>query len=83
MGTGEGLLTNAALFPLISEANGGGLSWAVLDKSNTHFAMEQLVGQAAQFRQAATVISRLHAMTISGMPKWHGRAVPGGLRFSG
>lgn len=65
MGTGEGLLTNAALFPLISEANGGGLFWAVLDKSNTHFAMQQLVGQAAQFRQAATVISRLHAMTIN------------------
>jgi hypothetical protein len=65
MGTGESLLTNAALFPLINETNRGGVFWTVLDKSNTHFAMQQLVGQATQFRQAATVISRVHAMMIS------------------
>jgi hypothetical protein len=64
MGTGESLLTNDALFPLISEANDGGVFWVALDKSNAHFAMQQLVPQASQFRQAAAVINRVHAIMI-------------------
>jgi hypothetical protein len=64
LGTSESLLTNDTLFPLISEANGSGGFWAVLDKNNTHFAMQQLVPQASQFRQAATIINRMHAMVI-------------------
>ena len=65
MGTGESLLTNDTLFPLISEANSSGVFWAVLDKSNTHFTLQQLVPQAGQFRQAAALISRVHAMMIN------------------
>jgi hypothetical protein len=64
MGAGESLLTNDALFPLISEANGGGVFWVALDKSNSHFAMQQLVPLANQFRQAAAVINRVHAIMI-------------------
>jgi hypothetical protein len=64
MGTGESLLANDTLFPLISEGNGSGVFWAVLDKSNAHLAMQQLVPQASQFRQAAAVINRVHAMMI-------------------
>jgi hypothetical protein len=64
MGSGESLLTNDALFPLISEANGGGIFWVALDKSNAHFAMQQLVPQATQFRQAAAVINRVDAIMI-------------------
>ena len=64
MGTGESLLTNDTLFPLISEANGGGLFWVALDKSNSHFAMQQLIPEAVQFRQAAAVINRVHAIMI-------------------
>jgi hypothetical protein len=64
MGTGESLLTNDALFPLISEANGNGVFWVALDKSNAHFVMQQLVPQASQFRQAAAVINRVHAIMI-------------------
>jgi hypothetical protein len=64
MGTGESLLTNDTLFPLISEANGSGVFWAVLDKSYTHLAMQQLIPQASQFRQAAAIINRMHAMMI-------------------
>jgi hypothetical protein len=65
MGTGESLLTNDVLFPLISEANGAGVFWVALDKSNSHFAMEQLVPEASQFRQAAAVINRVHAIMIA------------------
>lgn len=64
MGTGESLLTSDTLFPLISEANGSGVFWVALDKSNAHFAMQQLVPQATQFRQAAAVINRVHAIMI-------------------
>jgi hypothetical protein len=64
MGTGESLLTNDSLFPLISEANGSGVFWVALDKSNAHFAMQQLVPQASQFRQAGAVINRVHAIMI-------------------
>lgn len=64
LGTGESLLTNDALFPLISEANGGGLFWVALDTSNSHFAMQQLIPEASQFRQAAAVINRVRAIMI-------------------
>jgi hypothetical protein len=58
------MLTDDKLFPLIGEVNGKGLVWAVLDKNYTHIAMQQLVPQAGQFPQAATIIERLQAMTI-------------------
>jgi hypothetical protein len=64
MGTGESLLTSDSLFPLISEANGSGVFWVALDKSNAHFAMQRLLPQASQFRQAAAVINRVHAIMI-------------------
>ena len=64
-GTTQGLLTDDKLFPLINETNGNGLVWAVLDKNYTHIAMQQLVPQANQFPQAATIIDRLQAMTIN------------------
>lgn len=64
-GGSESLLNNDKLFPLITEANGNGLVWAVLDRRYTHLAMQQLLPQASQFPQAATIIDRLHAMVIN------------------
>ena len=63
-GTSESLLSNDELAPLINEANGSGIVWAVLDQSYTHLAVQQLLPEANQFPQAATIINRLHAMTI-------------------
>jgi len=65
MGKTESLLSNDKIFPLINEANGSGLIWAVLDKTSTNMAMHQLLPQASQFPQAATIIARIHAMLIS------------------
>jgi hypothetical protein len=62
---GEETLLTGKLFPLISEANGNGIIWAVLDKDHTHLAMQQLVPQASQFPQAAAIIERMHAMIIN------------------
>jgi hypothetical protein len=64
-GITQGLMTDDTLFPLINEENGSGLIWAVLNKNYTHIAMQQLVPQASQFPQAAPIIERLQAMTIT------------------
>ncbi len=64
-GAAESLLTNDELFPLINEANGTGIIWAVLDQNYAHFAMQELIPQASQFPQAATIINHIRAMTIS------------------
>jgi hypothetical protein len=63
-GSAQSLLDNSKLGPLISEANGNGMIWAVLDKSYTHLAIHQLIPQATQFPQAAPIINRMQAMTI-------------------
>jgi len=64
-GAAESLLTNDLLFPLINEANGNGVVWAVLDKTYAHFAMQQLLPEASQFPQAAPILGRVRAMTIT------------------
>ncbi len=64
-GNAESLLANDKIFPLISEANGTGLIWAVLDKTSTTMAMHQLLPQASQFPQAAAIVGRIRAMIIS------------------
>lgn len=64
-GLAESLLRNDQLFPLINEANGTGIIWAVLDKSYTHLAVQQLLPEASQFAQAGPILSRLQAMTIN------------------
>ena len=65
MGVSESLLRNDQLFPLINEANGSGIIWAVLDQSYTHVAIQQLLPQANDFPQAAAIVDRVHAMTIT------------------
>ena len=65
MGGSESLLSNDRLLPLITEENGSGMVWAVLDNTYTHVAMQQLIPQANQFPQAVAIINRLHAMTIN------------------
>jgi hypothetical protein len=64
-GAAESLMMNDDLSPLINEANGSGMVWAVLDQNYTHLAMQQLVPQASQFPQATAIINRMKAMTIS------------------
>lgn len=58
------LLENDQLFPLVNEVNGNGIIWAVLDQNYTHLAIQQLLPQASQFPQAATIVNRMKAMTI-------------------
>ncbi len=64
-GAEEGLLRNDRFFPLINEANGGGVVWAVLNPAYTRLAMQQLAPEAAEFPQAAQLVAKLQALVIN------------------
>jgi hypothetical protein len=63
-GDEQGLLSNSELSPLIQQANGSGMVWAVLDAPYTRLAMQQLTPAVQQFPQAAQLATRLKALTI-------------------
>lgn len=63
-GDEQGLLTNSDMFPLISEANGSGVVWAVMNSTYARLGMQQLAPEAAQFPQAQQLVGRLRAMTL-------------------
>lgn len=64
-GESDSLLRNDTLSPLITEANGSGLIWAVLNQSYTQLGLKQLLPQADQFPQAAVIMKRIQAMVIN------------------
>ena len=64
-GTEEGLLRNEKVFPLINEANGNGVVWAVLNPAYTRLAMQQLAPEVEQFPEAAKLVARMQNMIIS------------------
>jgi len=64
-GAEEGLLRNDKFFPLINEANGNGIVWAVLNPAYTRLAMQQLAPEVQQFPEAAKVVGRMQNMIIN------------------
>jgi len=64
-GSEEGLMTNDKLFPLINEANGSGLVWAVLNSAYTRLAMQQLAPEVEQFPEAAKLLGRMQNLIIN------------------
>src|SRR6202171_4071405 len=64
-GTEEGLLRNDKFFPLINEANGSGIVWAVLNPAYTRLAMHQLAPEVQQFPEAAKLVQRMESMIIN------------------
>jgi hypothetical protein len=63
-GDEQGLLTNSDLSPLIQQANGSGMVWAVLNASYARLAMQQLAPAVQQFPQAQQLTTKLQALTI-------------------
>jgi hypothetical protein len=63
-GEEQGLLTDSKMFPLINEANGSGVVWAVMNGAYAQLAMQQLAPEAAQFPQAQQLVSRLRALSL-------------------
>jgi hypothetical protein len=64
-GAEEGLLRNDKFFPLINEANGNGIVWAVLNPAYTRLAMQQLAPEVQQFPEAAKLVGRMQNMLIN------------------
>src|ERR1700674_1256427 len=64
-GAEEGLLRNDQFFPLINEANGNGIVWAVLNPAYTRLAMQQLAPEVEQFPDAAKLVSHMRNMLIN------------------
>jgi len=64
-GSEEGLLRNDKFFPLVNEANGSGVVWAVLNPAYTRLAMQQLAPEVQQFPEAAKLVSRMKNMIIN------------------
>jgi hypothetical protein len=65
VGGQEGLLRNDKFFPLVNEANGSGIVWAVLNPAYTRLALQQLAPEVEQFPEAAKLASRMHNMLIN------------------
>src|SRR6202049_1513580 len=61
----EGLMRNETFFPLINEANGTGVVWAVLNPAYTRLAMQQLAPEVQQFPEAAKLVTHMKNMIIS------------------
>lgn len=61
----QGLLSNDNMFPLINEANGSGVVWAVLNPAYTRLAMRQLAPEVEQFPEAAKLITRMTNLLIN------------------
>jgi hypothetical protein len=64
-GGDEGLMRNDQFFPLVNEANGSGVVWAVLNPAYTRLAMQQLAPEVEQFPEAAKLVTRMQNMIIN------------------
>jgi hypothetical protein len=64
-GEEQSLLSDSQMFPLINEANGSGMIWAVMNSDYARLAMQQLAPEAAQFPQAQQLVSRIRAMSLT------------------
>jgi hypothetical protein len=64
-GTDDSLIQNQKVFPLISQINGRGIFWGVLNQGGTRQAIRQIVPEATQFPQAGKLLSKLNGMVIS------------------
>jgi hypothetical protein len=64
-GGDEGLIRNDKFYPLVNEANGSGVVWAVLNPAYTRLAMQQLAPEISQFPDAAKLVQRMQNMIIS------------------
>ncbi len=64
-GVEENLNANETMAPLITQANGQGVFWGVLNQAYTKFALQQLMPEAGQFPAAGQLMSKVTALLIS------------------
>ncbi len=64
-GADDSLIQNDKIFPLISQINGRGVFWGVLNQGGTRQAVRQMVPEATQFPQASKLLGKLTGLVIS------------------
>jgi hypothetical protein len=64
-GAQPSVMTNNTIYPLINQANGHGIVWAVLNPSYARLALGQLVPDAAQLAQAGPLLSKIQSLLIT------------------
>jgi len=64
-GAQPSVMTNNTIYPLINQANGHGIVWAVLNPSYSRLALGQLVPGAAQFAQAGPLLAKIQSLLIT------------------
>ena len=64
-GAQPSVMTNTTIYPLINQANGHGIVWAVLNPSYARLALGQLVPNAAQLGQAAPLLQKIQSLLIT------------------
>ncbi len=64
-GASPSVMTNNTIYPLINQANGHGIVWAVLNPSYARLALGQLVPDAAQLAQAAPLLQKIQSLLIT------------------
>lgn len=64
-GAQPNIMTNTTIYRLISQANGHGMVWAVLNPAYTRLALQQLVPQASTFPQAAQLLAKMQSLIIN------------------
>jgi hypothetical protein len=64
-GEEDSLLENTEMLTRITQADGGGIFWGVLNASAARMAVGQLVPEAAAFPQAAQLIGKMNALLIT------------------
>jgi hypothetical protein len=65
VGAAESLIQDEKVFPLISQINGRGIFWGVLNQGSTRQALRQMVPKATQFPQASKLLSKVSGLVIS------------------
>ncbi|MHB8411878.1 MAG: hypothetical protein ACYDDI_08005 [Candidatus Acidiferrales bacterium] len=61
----ESLLSNAAMLPLINQANGDSVFWGVFDPAASRLVILHLVPDMGRFPQAGNMIARMRALLVT------------------
>ncbi|HSY66598.1 MAG TPA: hypothetical protein VK829_18555 [Terriglobales bacterium] len=65
VGAEDSLIQNEKAFALISQINGRGIFWGVLNQGGTRQAVREIVPNATQFPQASELLNKLSGLIIS------------------
>ncbi len=64
-GADDSLLQSDDMLPLISQINGSGIFWRVLNSAGAHQAIRQIMPEVSVFQQATKLLDKMNALVIT------------------